>query len=519
MPDGARAALAAGELNRCAQLCAAAIERDPADHEAQFLLGIAFAEGGRLSAGLQAVERAVALTPDNAEYQAQRARLLTMDRREAEARAAADKAIALSSGADALTLDTIGCVLARLGDHGAALPLFERAVAAAPDNVEFRFNLATSQGFFGNSAAAEEQYEALLALKPTDGRAHLGIASLRRHTAETAHVDRLEAALGAARDPIDRLRLHYAAAKEYQDLGRPDDAFRHLQAGNRGHKARLNYSIDSDSRNVSALRSVFSRPEAFSGPSEVADAPIFVTGLPRTGTTLVDRILSSHPDVTSAGELQSMPLAIKRLSGTRSRLVLDEETAIASAGLTPEAVGADYIARARQHAGAQSPVFTDKLPLNFLTIGYIARALPNAKIVCLRRNPMDSIWSNYKNLFASTSSYYAYSYDLEDTARFYLLFDQIMAFWDRLFPGRILQFSYEGLIDDQQGQTRRLLEHCALPWSEACLDFQSNSAPVATPSAAQVRRPLYRDAMEQWRPYATHLEPARRLLKEAGISV
>ena len=519
MSEGARAALAAGDLNGCAQICAAAIERDPADHAAQFLLGIAFAEGGRLSAGLQAVERAVVLAPANPEYQAQRARLLTMDRREGEARAAADAAIALSDGADALTLDTIGCVLARLGDHGAALPLFERAVAAAPGNAEFRFNLATSQGFFGNSDAAEAQYEALLKLRPTDGRAHLGIASLRRQTAATAHVGRMEAALGAARDPIDQLRIHYAAAKEYQDLGQPDDAFRHLQAGNQAHKARLGYSIDSDSRNAFALRSVFARADAFRGESRVPDAPIFVTGLPRTGTTLVDRILSSHPDVTSAGELQSMPLAIKRLSGTRARLVLDAETVIASAGLSPEAVGVDYIARARQHAGAKGPVFTDKLPLNFLYIGYIARALPNAKIVCLRRNPMDSIWSNYKNLFATTSSYYAYSYDLADTARFYLLFDEIMAFWDKLFPGRILQFSYEGLIDDQEGQTRRLLAHCGLPWSESCLDFQSNSAPVATPSAAQVRRPLYRDAVEQWRPYAAHLEPARRLLKAAGISV
>ncbi len=512
-------ALAAGDLNGCAQICAAAAARNPADHAAHFLLGIAFAEGGRLSAGLQSLERALALAPAVAEYQAQHARLLTMDRREAEARAAADRAIALTADADALTLDTIGCVLARLGDHAAALPLFERAVALQPDNAEFRFNLATSQGFFGNAAAAEAQYEALLTLSPTDGRAYLGLASLRRQTTESAHVARMEAALTRATDPIDQLRIHYAAAKAYQDLGRPDDAFRHLSTGNRAHKARLGYSIDSDSRNAFALRSIFSRAEAFNGESHWPDAPIFVTGLPRTGTTLVDRILSSHPAVTSAGELQSMPLAIKRLSRTRSRLVLDPETVIASAQLSPQDVGRAYLARARQHAGAQSPVFVDKLPLNFLYIGYIARALPHARIICLRRNPMDSIWSNYKNLFATTSSYYAYSYDLLDTARFYLLFDEMMAFWETIFPGRVLPFSYEALIDDQQGQTRRLLDHCGLQWDAACLDFQSNAAPVATPSAAQVRRPLYRDAVEQWRAYAAHLEPARQLLERAGIAV
>lgn len=520
-PDftAARAALAAGDLNGCAGIAAAAVQSHPHLAEGHFLFAMALGEGGRIAAALQAIDRATDLAADDPEYQAQRARLLTLARREAEARAAADRAAALAGAADARTLDTIGCVYARLGDHAAALPLFETAVAMAPDNAEYRFNLAAAYGFFDRKADAEAQYEAILRRDPAHGRAHFGLAGLRRQTPAANHVERLERALDAARDPLDRLRIHYAAAKEYQDIGEHDAAFRHLDTGNRAHKARTGFSIDADARNAFAIRTAFDRSGYFTGASRVEDAPIFVTGLPRTGTTLVDRILSSHPEIASAGELQAMPLAIKRLAKTPSRLVLDMETILAAAGLSPDAVGRDYIDRARQHEGARHGRFVDKLPLNFLYIGYIARALPNARIVCLRRNPMDSIWSNFKNLFATTSAYYGYSYDLVDCARFYLLFDQLIAYWRAKLPGRVLEFSYEGLIDDQEGQTRRLLDHCGLQWDPACLDFHANAAPVATPSAAQVRRPLYRDGIGQWRAYERHLAPARDFLIGQGIAI
>ena len=164
------------------------------------------------------------------------------------------------------------------------------------------------------------------------------------------------------------------------------------------------------------------------------------------------------------------------------------------------------------------PAFVDKLPANFMYVGHIARALPNARIVCLRRQPMDTIWSNYKNLFASQSAYYAYSYDLMDTARYYARFDRLMAMWETLWPGRVLQLSYEALVADQERQTRRLLEHCGLTWDEACLSFHTNSAAVATPSAAQVRRPLNADAVGKWRSHEEALEPVRAWLEDQGIA-
>ena len=515
----ARDALSKGDLNGCAQTAARLIERTPTEPEGHFLFAMALTEGGRIAAALQSAEKAVALAPSNAEYAAQYARILTLARQEAAARTAADTAASLAKDDDPLTLDTIGCVYARLSDHAAALPLFERVVALEPDNVGYRFNLATSYGFFGRVVDAEAQYEAIIALAPDHGRAHLGIAALRRQTSESNHADRLETALAQTADPTERLRIRYAAAKEYEDLGNHEAVFRHLSTGNAAHKAANSLSVESDARNIHAIQSCFGRPDYFRGASDVPDAPIFVTGLPRTGTTLVDRILSSHPDLSSAGELQAMPLAIKRLSQSASRLVLDPDTILRAGELAPAQVGIAYLQRARQHAGADRPVFVDKLPLNFLYIGYIARALPNAKIVCLRRHPMDSVWSNFKNLFATTSSYYAWSYDLMDTARYYLMFDRLMTFWRETFPGRVLELSYEGLIADQGNNTRRLIQHCGLQWNDACLRLHENDKAVATPSAQQVRQPLNANSVGRWKSYEATFTEVRRFFQMNGIIV
>ena len=197
--------------------------------------------------------------------------------------------------------------------------------------------------------------------------------------------------------------------------------------------------------------------------------------------------------------------------------MIDPETVAASGVIDPRAIGDAYLERAGHHRPKGKPRFIDKLPANFLYVGHIARALPNARIVCLRRNPMDTIWSNYKNLFASQSAYYAYSYDLMDAARYYARFDRLMALWDRLWPGRALQLSYEALVADQEGETRRLLDHCGLVWDEACLSFHENKAAVATPSAAQVRRPINADSVGKWRAYADALAPARTWLGTQGI--
>lgn len=482
-----------------------------------FLLGMAAAEAGQIAKAVPLIEAAVERGP-RAEHLAQLARLLSLLRRDGQAAKAAREAMALAP-VDALTLDTIGCVLARLGDHETSVVPFTAAVAADPGNLNYRYNLAAASGFTGRVAEARAHYEMILAADPGNARVHYALAILSRQTAQANHVPRLQTALAQTRRPEDSLRIHYALAKELEDIGNAPDAFRHLSVANAAHKQTIRYDFAQDAAIFDAIETLFGSGASAlaTGTGNADPAPIFVVGMPRTGTTLVDRILSSHRDVGSAGELQAVPLSVKKLAGTASRVVIDPATVAASGTIDPAAIGTAYLERASHHRPQGMARFTDKLPANFLYIGHIARALPNARIVCLRRNPMDTVWSNYKNLFASQSAYYAYSYDLMDTARYYARFDRLMALWESLWPGRVLQLSYEALVADQEGQTRRLLEHCGLEWDEACLSFHENSAAVATPSAAQVRRPINADAVGKWRSHAEALEPTRAWLEAQGI--
>jgi len=517
----ARSALERGDFAGAAKIAERIGRGNPQAAEAWFIVGMALAETGHVGNALGLVQRAVDLVPGNAEYSAQLARLLIQLQRDAQARDVVARAATLPTD-DPLVLDTIGCVMARLGDHGSALPLFERAVQARPDSLSFRFNYASSLGFFGKSAEAAAQYEAIIARDPAHGAAHHGLAGLRRSTPSANHIDRIEAAIASARDHAERVRLHYAAAKEHEDLGASAAAFAHLDTANRAHKARIGYHPVRDAALGDGLRAAFARPDYCAGAGLPEVAPIFVVGLPRTGTTLVDRILDAHPLVRSLGELQAMPLAIKRLSQSPSRLILDEETIAGAARLAPRAIAEAYLAQALAQASAQADTASglrllDKFPLNFFYAGFIARAFPLARIVCLRRHPLDSIWSNYKHLFALNSPYYGYSYDLLDTAQYYAMFAELMAFWRGAFPDHILELEYEALIDDQEAQTRRLLAHCGLPWDEACLHFHNRSGAVATPSAQQVRRPLNRDSVGRWKDYAGPMAPVADYLRNKGL--
>jgi hypothetical protein len=345
------------------------------------------------------------------------------------------------------------------------------------------------------------------------------LAGLRKQTPARNHVERLHTAYGRAAPGRDRLLTGYALVKELEDIDCAREAFEHLVAINAAHRGALAYDAASDAAIFDAVEAAW--PLSMRAPAEqcTSEAPIFVIGMPRTGTTLVDRILASHSGVESVGELQALPLAVKAASRTRSRNVLDPETILAAAGHDAGAIGRDYLARAAHHRRTPARRFVDKFPGNFFYAGMAARALPNAAIVCLRRNPMDTVLANFRNLFAIGSRYYDYSYDLLDIAAYYARFDRLMAFWREALPGRILELDYEALVENQEGETRRLLAHCGLDWSDECLDFHTHSGAVSTPSAAQVRRPIYRDSVARWRKHADALAPVRAWLEAQGIAV
>lgn len=517
MQARAQQALAHGDWQALAQ-CASELQiLCPDDAEGFLLAGVAALEQRRIAQALPALLRAVQLAPERSDCLTQAARALAMVQRLPEALELADRALALTD-LDALALDTLGVVYSRANAHERASQAFSRATALAPAQPGYQFNLASARKFLGQFDAAETAYEACIAANPRHWKAHSALSQLRRQSAQSNHIERLSSLLPAAAGQGDALlHLHHALAKEREDLGQYAESFAELQRAKSLKKLQIGYRFEDDAALFDALMAAL--PEPFIAPdSALAGEPIFVVGMPRTGTTLVERILSSHPQVHSAGELQNFGLALKRASGTRSRRLLDADTLQAASGVDLAAVGRSYLNSTRPGTG-HTPRFVDKMPLNFLYAGYIVRALPRSPIICLRRHPLDTCLSNYRQLFALEFSYYNYAYDLLDTGRYYLAFDRLMAHWRRTLPGRVLEIRYEDIVEDQEASTRRLLDFCALPFDPACLQFERNQAPVATASAVQVRAPIYRSAAGRWQHYEQQLEPLRALLTAGGIAL
>lgn len=484
--------------------------RDP------FTAGVAALERRRLADALALLREAHAADPARVDIAAQLARALSLAQRLPESVAIADGALRRAD--DAQTLDTLGVVYSRANDHARAATAFERAAALAPRNAGIQFNLASARKFTGDFDGADAAYEACIASDPRFWKAHSALSQLRRQRPEANHIARLETLLPQAAGHADaRLHVHLALAKEHEDLGDTAQAFAHYTAGKQARAATLGYRAERDAALFDAIRAA---SDAFGGKGagDPSAEPIFVVGMPRTGTTLVERILSSHPQVHAAGELQNFGVALKRLSGSRTPMLLDEDTLARSAGIDPAALGAAYLASTRPATG-HTARFVDKLPQNVLYAGFIARAFPSATIVCLRRHPLDTCLSNFRQLFALNSPYFDYACDLLDTGRYYLGFDRLVARWRTTLPGRVFEIDYEAIVDDQHAATRALLDACGLPWDEVCLRFEHNPAPTATASAVQVRAPIHRGARDRWRAYAPWLGELRALLERGGVTV
>jgi tetratricopeptide (TPR) repeat protein len=482
-----------------------------------YIAGVAALELQQMPQALTRLHVAAELAPARGDFVTQFAKALSLVKMTREAREAADKAMALNPG-DPITLDTLGVVYTQTHDHEKAAEAFRRAAALKPAHAPYRFNLATALIATGAINDAETELEACIHIDPCWWKAHLTLAQLRRQTPTLNHLARLQSLLSGQDDNLDaQTWLHMALAKECEDCADYPAAFEHYTRGKTAAGAGRGYDIAQDEALFAAIAATFPVPQAATTGC-LSDEPIFVIGMPRSGTTLVERIISSHPDVHSAGELMHFGLALKRSSGSSTPLVIDPDT-IARAQ-TPDwgRLGADYLASTRPATG-HTPRFIDKLPHNFLYVGWIAHALPNAKIICLRRDPLDTCLSNFRQLFAAQSPYYSYSFDLLDTGRYYALFDRLMAHWQRAFPGRILEVQYEKLVDSQEARTRDLLAFCGLSWHDDCLHFEHNAAPVNTASAVQVRAPVYRSALQRWRKYEPQLADLKQVLTDAGIAI
>lgn len=511
----AEALLARKAYQQAHGLCMEALRQDANDGRAWFLLGVLAADHDNVGKAEELFARAAALAPDVARHHAFLARTLIALNHRPEALAAAEAGVALQPK-DALTLDTLGVVFTRAGDHARALPFFEAAVKVDPDNASFLYNLAASQQFAGAFDAAELAYGQALDIDPSLHRAWSSRVSLSRQTPARNFAPQLEALIARpSEDPDTALHLGHALAKTYEDLGDHETALDWLLRAKAAKREAVGYDRARDEALFDAAAATFTT--GMKGDGAPSQEPIFVVGLPRSGTTLIDRILSSHPEVMSAGELSNFSLLVKRAAGTPSALVMDVETLAASDRIDMAKLGAAYVESTRPLTGA-TPRFTDKMPLNVFYAGLIHRALPNARIVCLRRDPMDVCLSNFRQLFATGFSYYNYAYDLEDVARYYVGFDRLVAHWRAVLPAdRFTEVAYEDMVTDQEATTRRLLDFCGLTWDPQTLDFHENTAPVATASSVQVRQPLYSSSVGRWKRYGAALEPMRRILADAGL--
>ncbi|WP_162301428.1 tetratricopeptide repeat-containing sulfotransferase family protein [Cognatilysobacter segetis] len=512
-PSSLAAAFERGDWPTLYRLAGEAARHAPDDPALHYLAGLSAIELGHAPLAVAHLQRTPPLWPRRPDVGALLARALAECHRMDEAARTAD-ALFARDDLDAATLSTLGTVYSRANLHEPALRAFQRTVDIAPQRAQDRFNLATSLLFFGRIDEAEAQLRACLDADPAYWRAYLALAQLRRQS-DGAWIERMQAIADAhPRDPDAQLHLHLAIAKSLEDAGRFSEAFGHYVRGKAPWHARLGSSRAADAAVFDSVRRAF---EAIPPDARGArgDAPIFVIGLPRTGTTLVDRILSRHPDVASGGELGHFGAALQRAAGGAPRSLAELIDGAARIDDWSR-VGQDYLDATRALAGGR-PRLVDKLPHNFLFAGFIARALPDARILCLRRQPMDAALSNFRQLFAPESPYHGYSFDLLDTGAHVIGFERLMAFWHAALPGRVLDVPYEHLVADPEAWVRRMLEFCGLAWHPDCLDFSSADGAVPTASAAQVREPLNDRSIGRWRRYGDALQPLRDQLAAAGL--
>ena len=481
-----------------------------------WLLGsIAALFANNKDAALSLIEERLARDPDNVQCLLQKAECLLALGERSHSFLVAESAARATENVEAL--EAIGVFFAAADDHAAALKVFDRAIAASPPTPSLLLKRASIQQFLGDFEQAALDYQATLAISPGDSEALKGLAELRRQSASGNSVQALLTALELAPvDSKDSSTLHFALAKSYEDMEDYASSWQHLSEANKLERARLQYDPAQDRLHIERIIAGFANGER-PAPDTTGASPIFIVGLPRTGSTLVERIIGQHSAVHSAGELAALSEAIAIVA---DRSAPDHAVGwlgyVDTLGTVDAAsIAEEYLARARARLDNR-PRFSDKAPSNFYHCALIFRAFPAARVVHVTRRPLATCYAIYKTRFGNG---FPFAYDLNDIADFYVGYRKLMAHWHHILPGRILDVAYEDLVISHEATTRRILEYADLTFEPACLQFHMNPNSTSTASSVQVRQPLYDTSLEQWRHYFLQLAPVRERLIEAGIEV
>ncbi len=400
-----------------------------------------------------------------------------------------------------------------IGDHEKALELYRDLIKDAPREADLHLSIAHTLKTLGRQPEAIEEYRAAAAARPSFGDAYWSLANLKTYRFTDAELEAMRTHEAAPETRLeDRYHLCFALGKAHEDRGEYEQAFRYYERGNALKKSESDYKPEWVERNTELQKQVCTA-EFFAARRGVgcpAPDPIFIVGLPRSGSTLLEQILASHSQVEGTMELAEIATYTVDLEG-HNRDVQNRRYPGVLADLPPEEFaryGERYLTDTRVYRSGKA-FFIDKMPNNFRHIGFIHLILPNAKIIDARRDPMACCFSNFKQLFASGQEF---TYSMEDMARYYRTYVELMDHWDAVLPGRVLRVQHESVVEDLEGNVRRILDYCGLPFEPACLEFYKTERSVRTASSEQVRRPIFKEGLDQWRHFEPWLGELKRLL-------
>lgn len=505
--------LAAERFDEASACCQRLLGAKPDLVEAHFLVGLIALEIKQTWTAVSAFGSVTKLQEDHGAAWANLAKLFMLAGQPVRADTALEKAVKYNDG-NPVVLDLIGTIYGMVGDQQEASKWINKAVRKQPKNVAFLINQANSRMFLGKLDEAEVVLARILEAQPENANAHWLLSNVRKAT-NRDHVEVLEKLVQKEdRYPRALAFLCYGLGKELEDLEDWGGAFDAFARGASARRTTIEFDEESEVEMYKAFGDTFTEEWMAKGAGGHDDSsPIFVVGQPRTGTTLVERIITSHSQVFSAGELRQFSTCVRRLSNYREPKRNSAKLATLAATVDSQQLGKAYMAMTVTVRGTL-PRFVDKLPPNYLYLPLILKALPNAKIVHLTRNPMDACFASFKQLFAEA---YPHSYEQAEMARHHARYYHLMNLWRERFGDRFFDISYEETASDLEPNARALIDFLELPWEDACLEFHKQKAAVTTASAVQVRQPAHTRSIGRWRHYEEQLSVMRQTLQEQGV--